>query len=217
MNKISKNNKRFSELGIIIIVVIVLTGLALFFMLRGEKKAAIKIGAVIPLTGTGEWIGVEVRDGMLLAVDRINSRNGINGRNIKLIIEDSKTDTQEGKKAFSRIEKAYRPLFYVSVLSAISVAMAPLSEENRVVQVGLITATTRFPEDKKWSFRYFQSAEIDARIILSILKELKVKNLGIIYINDDYGLSFFEIVKKGFRAMGGTIRSEAFETREVNY
>ena len=217
MDKLPKNKARLRLLGIIITIIIIVTGLAVFFMLWGEKKETIKIGAVIPVTGAGEWIGKEARDGIVLAVDEINARNGINGRKIELIIEDSKTDPQEAREAFNRIEKTHRPLFYVSVLSSISVAMAPLSEENRVVQVGLITATTRFPEDKKYSFRYFQSAEIDALTIISILQELKVKNLGIIYIDDEYGLSVFEIVKKRFHEMDGIIRSEAFETREINY
>jgi branched-chain amino acid transport system substrate-binding protein len=217
MNKIFKNNSGLGRVGIIVTVVIVVIGIAVFFMLRGGKEEAIKIGAILPLTGDGERLGLEARDGMLLAIDGINSRNGINGRRIELIIEDSKTDPQEGKKAFNRIEEAHRPLFYVSVLSAISMATAPLSGENRVVQVGLMTATTSFPGGKKWSFRYYHTTEIDARPIVSILQELKVKKLGIIYIDDEYGVSFFEIVNKGFQESGGVIRSESFETGEFNY
>ena len=115
MKKILKNQAVFGTIGIIIAVIIVVVGLAVFFMLRGEKKGGIKIGAVLPVSGPAKWAGIEIRDGMLLAVDRINSRNGINGRKIELIIEDSKTDPQEGRKAFNRIEKVHRPLFYVSV------------------------------------------------------------------------------------------------------
>jgi branched-chain amino acid transport system substrate-binding protein len=217
MTKIFKNNSGVGRVGVIVTVVIVVIGIAMFFMLRGGKEEAIKIGAILPLTGAGERLGVEARDGVLLAIDGINSRNGINGRKIELIIEDSKTDPQEGKNAFNRIEEAYRPLFYVSVLSAVSMATAPLSEEDRVVQVGLMTATTSFPGEEKWSFRYYHTTEIDAQPIVSILQELKVKKLGIIYIDDEYGVPVFEVVKKGFQESGGIIRSESFETGEFNY
>ncbi|MDY7030667.1 MAG: ABC transporter substrate-binding protein [Thermodesulfobacteriota bacterium] len=186
-------------------------------MLRGGREETIKIGAILPLTGVGERIGIEARDGMLLAVDGINSRKGINGRKIQLIFEDSKTDPQEGKRAFHRIEKTHRPLFYVSVLSTISMAVASLSEENRVVLFGIITATTVFTKKKEWVFRYYHTAELDARSLLSILQELRVKNLGIIYINDEYGVSVLERVRKEFQAKGGIIRSESFKTREVDY
>ena len=217
MNKIFKNNSRFGRMGIIIAVIIVVTGIAVFFMLRRGKEETIKIGTIIPLTGAGKRLGVEARDGMPLAADGINSRNGINGRKIQLIIEDSKSDLKEGKKAFNRIEKAYHPFFYVSVLSAISEAMAPLSEENSVVLFGLMTSSTGFTEHKKWVFRYYVTAEVDAQPILSILQELHVKNLGILYINDEYGVSVLEIVKHGFQASGGIIKSKSFETGAFNY
>lgn len=217
MIKVFREQAGFGTRAIIISVIIAMAGLAVFLTLRGGKKEGIKIGVVVPVTGAGEWIGIEARDGMLLAAHAINSRHGINGRKIELIIEDSKTDPQEGKKAFNRIEKEHHPLFYVSVLSAISLAMAPLSEENGVALVGLVTAAPRFTEKKKWVFRYYNTAEIDAQPILSILQELKIKNLGIIYVNDEYGVSVFEIVKKGFQARGGIVRSESFQTRDIDY
>jgi branched-chain amino acid transport system substrate-binding protein len=213
----NRNQPGFDWMGILIIAIIVLAGLAAYIMLRGEKKETIKIGAILPLTGAGEWLGTEARDGMLLAADQINSRNGVNGREIELIIEDSKTDPQEGKKTFNKIEKTYHPLLYVSVLSNISEAMAPLSEENSAVLFGLMTSSTGFTEGKEWIFRYYVTAEVDALPILSILQKLKVKNLGIIYINDEYGVSVFEIVKKGFQESGGTIKSEPFEIIDMDY
>ncbi|HUU42114.1 MAG TPA: ABC transporter substrate-binding protein [Desulfatiglandales bacterium] len=219
MNEMTNKRKHagFGRMGIIVTVIIVVAGLAAFIMFRGEKKEAIKIGAILPFTGVGESTAIEARDGMLLAADWINSRNGINGRKIELIFGDSKTNPQEGKRVFNRIEKAHHPLFYVSALSAVSMAIAPLSEENRVALVGIMTATTGFTEGGKWVFRYYHTAELDAQPTLSILQKLKVKNLGIIYLNDEYGESVFKIAREAFQESGGTIRSEPFETREVNY
>ncbi|MEE8430742.1 MAG: ABC transporter substrate-binding protein [Candidatus Desulfatibia sp.] len=217
MHKVFQHNTGFGRIAIIIIVTMVVTGLAVFFVLRGGKEETIKIGAVLSVSGPGETLGIEYTDGMLLAADGINARNGINGRKIELIIEDSKTDAQEGKKAFKRIEKEHHPLFYVSILSSVSMALAPLSEENKVVLVGLAVSTARFTENKKWVFRYFTNTEIEAQAIFSILKELKVKKLGIIYLNDEYGTSLFEIVKQRFETSGGIVESEAYETKEFNY
>lgn len=98
------NQIEFDCMGIIVIAIIVLAGLAAFSMFRGEKKETIKVGVILPLTGEGERLGVEARDGFFLAVDKIKSRNGINGKKIELIIEDSRTDSKEGKKAF-RLER----------------------------------------------------------------------------------------------------------------
>ncbi|MFC1862244.1 ABC transporter substrate-binding protein, partial [Chloroflexota bacterium] len=58
----------------------------------GCAEKPIKIGAILSITGAGDYMGADVRDGMLLSVDDVNSRGGIKGRKIELIIEDSKTD-----------------------------------------------------------------------------------------------------------------------------
>jgi branched-chain amino acid transport system substrate-binding protein len=217
MKKIWTNTGGFRRMGILVTAIIVITGTAGFFALRRGQEETIKIGVILPLTGVGEPLGVEAGEGMLLAADEINSRNGIHGRKIELILEDSKTDPQEGKTAFTRVEQRDRPLFYVSALSAVSEAIAPLAEENSVVLFGLMTASTGFTEKRQWVFRYYVTAEIEAQPLLSILQALHVKHLGIIYIHDEYGMSVLEIVKQGFQARGGIVRSKAFNTGEFTY
>jgi branched-chain amino acid transport system substrate-binding protein len=46
---------------------------------------------------------------------------------------------------------------------------------------------------------------------------LKVKKLGILYQNDEYGRSVFELLKEDFEKTGRTVKSEAFEPKEVDY
>lgn len=217
MNKIFKKQAGFGRIKIIIAVVVVVAALAVFFMLQIVKSETIKIGAVLSLSGPGCSEGQGVRDGMILAVDEINSWGGINGRKMELIIEDSKTNPQEGKEAFNKIETTQHPLLYVSTLSVVSMALAPLTEENEVVLVGLVASTPKLTEQNDWVFRYYPTAEAQALPILSILRDLKVERLGIFYLNDEYGKSVFEIVKKEFEANDGTVRSEAFEANELDY
>jgi ABC-type branched-subunit amino acid transport system substrate-binding protein len=49
---------------------------------------------------------------------------------MELIIEDSKSNKEEGKKAFNRIEASHHPVLCVSTTSSVSMALAPLAEEN---------------------------------------------------------------------------------------
>ena len=72
------------------IIFIVLISTILLFIKYQKKEPPIKIGAIIPITGPGGQLGVDVRDGMMLAIDEINSRNGINRRKIELIIDPCK-------------------------------------------------------------------------------------------------------------------------------
>ncbi len=53
---------------------------------------AVRIGLLLPLTGTDAARGRMVRDGALLAVDEINARAGRHGRFIAALVEDSRSD-----------------------------------------------------------------------------------------------------------------------------
>jgi len=212
----SKKKTVFGARGIISIVVVVAV-FALFFMLWKGKKETIKIGAILSLSGSAGDVGQEARDGMLLAIEEVNSRGGINGKKIELIIEDSKTNLQEGKEAFDKIEKAHHPVLYLSMLSSVSMALAPLAEEHEVVLVALLTAVPQLTKQKEWVFRYWPTAEIEIPPILSILEELKVKKLGILYLNDEYGRSVSRLLKKGFERTGGMTKAEAYDLKETDF
>ena len=52
---------------------------------------------------------------------------------------------------------------------------------------------------------------------MATLEELAVKNLGILYSNEDYGISVSELLTEEFKKTGGTVKSEALEMKEANY
>ena len=216
MNKILKSQAGFSTARIIIAAVVVVAVLTVFFMLKSKKQEPIKIGTILSITGPGAYNGEEVKDGMILAVDEINTWGGINGKKIELVIKDSKSNLQESMKAFNKIEADHRPLLYVAMLSSVSMALAPLAKEKKVVLVGLVAATPKLTQQNEWVFRFWHLAELEVPPILSILQKLKVKKLGVLYLNDEYGTSVSKIIKKNFEATGGTVKSESFERKEVD-
>ncbi len=104
----------------LIIAIVVLVCLALFISLgsqgpslsglgqtssqtSGQTKEPITIGAVISLTGAAASYGEYAKDGMQLAVNEINAKGGIKGREVKLVIEDDKTDPKGSVSAFKKL------------------------------------------------------------------------------------------------------------------
>ena len=213
-----KNEAGFGGMGITIVVTIiavVIVAFAVFYMLRGEET--IKIGAILSLSGPGTDIGLEIREGMLLAIEEVNSRGGVNGRKIELVVGNSGTTPEEGKKAFKKIEATHHPDLYVSTLSSVSIAVAPLAEEHKVVLVGLCASAPQLTEQKEWVFRYWILSECQITPILSILGDLKVKKLGILYLNDEYGTSVFRLLKEEFEKNGGITKAEPYVSKETEF
>lgn len=204
-----KNQK--SVLGIIGIIVISIGLGSFIFFEESVGRESIKIGVTLAETGPGSGSDIEVRDGMLMAVDEINSQGGINGRPIELIIVDNETNQEKAKKDFLEIEETHAPLLYVSSLSTITTAVSPLAEEHEVVLMAVYASATNLTVEKKWTYRYFPTSDVDAVAISSILDDLNVKDLGILYVNDEYGKSASNEVTKRFENSEVIVTKESFD------
>ena len=68
-----------------------------------SSKEPITIGAIISLSGAAASYGEYAKDGMQLAVSEINAKGGVNGRDVKLIIEDDKTNGKDAVSAFKKL------------------------------------------------------------------------------------------------------------------
>jgi len=209
--------KKKSTLGIIGIIVIAI-GLGSFFLFEeivgGET---IKIGVTLPITGPAGNIGTQMRDGMQMAVDEINSRGGINGRAIELIIVDNETNLEKIKKDFLEIEETHVPLLYISTLSSQSTAVSPLAEENEVVLIALGATAPGVTKQKEWTYRYFPTAGDEVIPIIRMLKDFNVNNLGILYQDDEFGRSVLVAIETELKNDEGTISKESFAPDAVYY
>jgi len=211
---LEKRNK--SILGIAGIIVIAIGLGSFFFFEESIVIQPIKIGVTLAETGPAGGIDIEIRDGMQMAVDEINSRGGINGRNIELIIVDNETNPEKAKKDFLEIEETHAPLMYISSTSTISTAVSPLAEEHEVVL--MVSATAReITVDKQWTYRYYPMADVEAVPILQVLDDLDIKNLGILYQNDEFGRDLSNEVATRFENFGGTVTKESFEPNAIDF
>lgn len=63
------------------------------------------VGMLAPLTGSGARFGESQRNGVQLAMDETNSKGGIDGRHLELVIEDTKTEPPTAVTAFTRLSE----------------------------------------------------------------------------------------------------------------
>jgi len=198
-----------------IIIAVALIGAYFFFFEVGGES--IQIGVILSITGPGSDIGEQVRDGMQMAANEINSRGGIDGKHIELIFEDNQSSPDEAKRAFNKIEETYAPLFYITSLSSISTAVAPLAEENQVVLIALSATAPDVTKQKEWTYRYFPTADEEVIPIMRILKDLNVNNLGFLYQDDEFGRSILVAVEREFENVERTISKEPFAPDAIDY
>lgn len=71
--------------------------------IKSEKQSPIKVGALMVLSGQFAMQGAAFREGVELAEDEINASGGINGRQLKIVIEDTHGTPQGASTAARKL------------------------------------------------------------------------------------------------------------------
>jgi branched-chain amino acid transport system substrate-binding protein len=180
------------------------------------QQGPIKIGVISPLSGTGA-VYADLRDGLQLAADEVNARGGVNKKKLELIVEDDHGKADEAVAAFEKIETRDRPLFFVSVLSSLTVPIKPLAAREKVILFALVAASPEITAGNKWVYRFYSGAAQEAEATSTIMQNLHVKKLGVLYVDDSYGGPVYALAKQQFVRTGGTIVGVPFDTKTTDF
>ena len=180
------------------------------------ERPTVKVGLIVPLTGNASYL-LDVRDGMLLALETLNKWGGMNGAEIELLVRDSESDPAKAVEAFQELERDEKPLFYVSVQTQLTLPLVPLAEENEVVLVGVVTAVQNLTEGRQWTFRFYADAQDEVDATMHTLDVLQVSDLGILHGADEFSLSVSSILSEDFAASGGSVESLLVASDDDDY
>ena len=74
-----------------------------FLRSASAQSATIKIGQVVPITGPAAEAGKYAMAGAKIALDEINKKGGILGKQVEIITEDDQTTNPGAVLAFSKL------------------------------------------------------------------------------------------------------------------
>ncbi len=194
-----------------LLVVAPIAGLLFAFVPACERKESaatdgqtLTIGAVNPMTGPFAAYGEPVRDGILLAIDEINEAGGIDGRKIRLILEDDAGDPKTAVNAFTKLAAVSKvPVVIGPLSSGCSMATAPLAERYKVVQLSTLAGTIDLSNAGDFVFRIYPSAEVASRFIAKVAVErFKAQRATILYPNNPYGVAANRFINEVLTAAG---------------
>jgi len=180
-------------------------------------KGVIIIGAVLPLTGASAEFGNQMKQGLDLAGDNINSHRGINGKMVKILYEDSQGDTKTGLSAYKKLRMTDNIQFVFSAISGVTLAILPEAAKDNVL---VLTSSTQ-PEitsGKYLALRIYLTAEQEAVDMADFaFNNLGVRKAGVIYQNSDSLRGYNEKFKERFEELGGNVYSESFDVGSADF
>ena len=167
------------------------------------------IGAMDAVTGPGESYGTVVVQAKQMAVDEINAAGGINGRPLRLIIEDSKCSGQDGITAYKKLTDVNGvKIILGTTCSGAMLGAAPLAEADGVV---LFSASATNPDIAEAGDYIFRTAINDNMLGVdtgNVLWADGVRNLATITESTDYAEGVRRTTVAQFEKRGGQVVAE---------
>ncbi|MDQ6685224.1 MAG: ABC transporter substrate-binding protein [Pseudomonadota bacterium] len=172
---------------------------------QGVSKNEIVVGSIQDLSGPIAGFGKQVRFGMMLRVDEINEQGGINGRKLRLIIEDDGYDPKKAVLAAQKLVNQDKIFIMVAHIgTAQNLAAMPVQFEKNVVNFFPVTAAREMYEPfnrLKYSFAatYFDQMRTS---LPKLVKEKGAKKVCTIYQDDEFGLEVVRGAEAGLKTLG---------------
>jgi branched-chain amino acid transport system substrate-binding protein len=172
---------------------------------QGVSKDEIVVGTIQDLSGPLAGFGKQIRLGMNLRIDEINEQGGINGRKLKLLVEDSGYDPKKAVLAAQKLvnqDKIFMMLGHLG--TAQNNAAMPVQFEKNVINFFPVTAAREMydPFHKlKYSFAatYFDQMRTTLPVLV---KQKGVKKICTIYQDDEFGLEVVRGAEAGLKTVG---------------
>jgi branched-chain amino acid transport system substrate-binding protein len=201
-NEVLMSGRRYF-LSLVLLLLLAVTSASL---ISAQENQALKIGVLLALTGPYPTQGNAFREGMELAVTEVNSTGGINGKQLELIIEDTKNDP---KQALSAAQKL---ITHDNVIAALMSSYPEYRTGGMELQrqhVPVIAIWDSSPELDQMGDYIFgigpwvpSSGEVSAHFAR---EKLMAKSAVIINSIDPWAELVSDYFEKTFTAKGGTI------------
>lgn len=188
--------------------VFLLLALAAWVPVAHAQPGPIKIGAILPLTGSGASYGVWMKGGAEMAAEEINAAGGIGGRKIEVIYEDHAADASKAVNAMRRLVEVEKIPFTLTSYSAPTLAIQPIGAQNKVVMMNGGGQSDNLA-NKDYLYNNIPVVSNEVGVLADWLtKEKKFKAAVMIVANDEAGRNSAKSFREKFTADGGRVLSE---------
>ncbi len=172
---------------------------------QGVTKDEILLGTILDLSGPAAFIGKQARYGLQMRIDEANAAGGVNGRKIRLLVEDSGYDPKRAVLAAQKLVNSDKVFTIVSILgTAPAEAVMPILFENNMINfMPLSGARAMFDPPHRLKVAiippYYPQIEAAVNFAVTLNKHSKV---CIIYQDDDSGLEHVLGTETALKALG---------------
>ncbi len=193
----SKEN--LSSLRVFCTTVITLSALTL-------AHADITVGLAIPLSGLSAMQGIQAKLGAEAAVSMINTKGGLDGQKVKLLVLDDASDPRAGVLMANRITAEGIPFVIGHMNSGVSLPASEIYAESGVLQISPATTSPLYTERGLWNTFRVVGRDDQQGIVAGryIAQTFQGKNVAVVHDHTPYGKGLADQTLKEMKIQGLT-------------
>ncbi len=204
--------------------IIILIGLIWSIIVLGgctqQTQNEIKIGSILTLSGQAAPYGQSAKNAIEMGINEINENNLIGNKKISIIYEDDQLDPKTGVNAFRKLVDIDHVKVVIGPLtSSVALAIVPIANEKKVVLLSPSASSPNLSQAGAYFFRNVASDEFETKIMAQYaFDSMHITKVGMIYINNDFGLGYKIFFEKFFNLKGGQlVRAESYEQGQSDF
>jgi ABC-type branched-subunit amino acid transport system substrate-binding protein len=173
-----------------------------------KGDGVLKIGTLLPQTGSLAFLGPPEFAGVDLAIKDINDAGGVNGKPVEKVDSDSgDTSTDTASQSVDRLISNKVDAIVGAASSSVSLAVIDKITGNGTLQISPANTSPDLTnyDDKGLYFRTAPSDVLQGRVLGDLIASDGNSTLGILALQDSYGTGLAENVTKSFEASGGQV------------
>ncbi len=194
-----QNNKKICL--ILAVVILLVIGFALVGLNKSSRgdMSTIKIGAILPLTGSQAFLG----EGMKNALEMAKKNLGNTKYKYEVIYADDAFDAKMAISAANKLISVDKVDVIVDAYAPIGNAVSPITEKASVVHID-VAFDPKIAEGD-YNFILFTTPDTAARSFLAEMQKRGMTKLEIIHVNNQGIFSVFQALQKSASEYGVTI------------
>ena len=184
---------------------------------QAEDKA-IKIGALLPISGPGAYFGTQDKQGVELALEELN-KTGVNGYKFVIQYEDSSCAPLPATQAAKRLLEQFTPDVVIGEeCSDATLAVMPLIEQAKVPLINAGSSSIKVTDPgNPWTFRIMPNEVMQGvNIAENAYNRLNARTAVLLFETTNAGIGNAKVFNETFTKLGGKILAEIGFGRDVN-
>ncbi len=197
-------------------VIILILGILAACTSQPEVNTPLKIGVIAPLSGGAAEVGTVIVNAMQLGAKNVNANNGVNGRQVQLVIEDGKCNPKDATSAAQKLIQVDDVKMIIGgVCSGETLGAAPVAEAAKVLLFSPSSSSPDITTAGDYVFRNTPSDIFGGKIAAEQAVARGYKRVAIMLEDVDYSRGVVKVFKQRLTELGGTVVAEEVYSSDV--